>query len=93
MSDPNTTLPLVQAYKEIDRLKAENTTLRNAQKACEDCDAPTLAQTNRLKAQNARLEAALRSVLALTVSDGASKIVKVTAAAEQCLKARTEGKV
>lgn len=39
-------------------LELENVTFRNAQKACEDCDAPTLAETKQLRADNAALREA-----------------------------------
>ena len=40
---------------EIEKLRAENETLRNAQKACEDCDGPTLEEVKQLRAENAEL--------------------------------------
>lgn len=36
-------------YAERDQLREENQTLRNAQKACEDCDAPTIEEVKQLR--------------------------------------------
>lgn len=36
-------------YKERDELREQNQTLRNAQKACEDCDAPTMDEVKQLR--------------------------------------------
>ncbi len=36
-------------YKERDQLREQNQTLRNAQKACEDCDAPTAEEVKQLR--------------------------------------------
>lgn len=40
-----------QLEKELNAAKAENQTLRNAQKACEDCDAPTILQVIAMRNQ------------------------------------------
>ena len=41
--------------KERAALRAENATFRAAQKACEDCDAPTKEETDKLRAENSSL--------------------------------------
>lgn len=43
---------------EVRRLREENKTFRAAQKACEDCDAPTVAQVAALRQSHARMLAA-----------------------------------
>ena len=50
---------LLKTNEELGSLRAENSTLRNAQKACETCDAPTLAETKALRAEVAALQKAL----------------------------------
>jgi hypothetical protein len=45
----------MEVYLVVKSLRAENATLRNAQKACDDCDAPTMEETKRLRAENAQL--------------------------------------
>jgi chromosome segregation ATPase len=40
----------------VESLRAENATFRAAQKACEDCDAPTVAEVESLRARIAELD-------------------------------------
>jgi len=68
---------------EIAALRAENQTLRNAQKACVDCDAPTLAETNRLRAENKRLRAPAASIVA-TLEMGEAHAVRGAPEIESC---------
>jgi chromosome segregation ATPase len=41
--------------RENAELKAQNVTFRNAQKACEDCDAPTMEELTKLRAELANI--------------------------------------
>lgn len=42
--------------EELSRLRAENETLRNAVKACEACDGPTMEEVKALREENERLK-------------------------------------
>lgn len=48
---------LVALTAERDRLRADNSTLRAAQKACEACDEPTAFEVRQLRARAERAEA------------------------------------
>jgi len=62
MTDPNSTLPLVQAYKEIDRLKAEALHWRAEYKTLEAAGDALVKQRDSLKEENARLVATLVNI-------------------------------
>lgn len=46
----------------IERLQGENTTLRNAQKSCEDCGGPTKAEFEQVQAELARAQSTARDM-------------------------------
>lgn len=52
------------AMKERDQLRAENATLRAAQKACEACDEPTAFEVRQLRARAEKAEGQLKELVA-----------------------------
>ena len=60
----------------IDQLRAENVTLRGAQKACEACDEPTAFEVRQLRARAARAEDNL-AALEQCHDDNCRSVVKI----------------
>lgn len=65
---------------EIERLSAENRTFRNAMKACEDCDAVTVAEVAKLREERLRILQAF--AYEEGVYDGLAKAIEVVKGGE-----------
>lgn len=69
---------LAEVTAEREALRAQNVTLRNAQKACENCDAITEGELRELRADAERLDFLL-PVLQLAEGDGDGRAMRLAA--------------
>lgn len=85
--------PLLDAVTILARtLERENVIFRNAQKACEDCDAPTIAQFKTLQSERDQLRQALKAIYLTACGEAQCKQVALHAVGAEFMNHENGGK-